>query len=110
MGDRAAEAETLNALGVACSEVGRNDEAVPHLERAVATWNELGDHEGELTGLHNLCAVQAERERHEEAVRCYERMVAIQREEGVGQDGLPSTLEGLAEAKRRLAERGKPRR
>ncbi|NUT46056.1 MAG: tetratricopeptide repeat protein [Saccharothrix sp.] len=42
-GDRHAEAEAEDRLGLLLHSQGRNDEALPHLANAAARWQELGD-------------------------------------------------------------------
>jgi tetratricopeptide (TPR) repeat protein len=58
-GDRAAEAETANALGVGFERLGQLDAAAQQYAQAAALREQLGDEEGLAKSLRNLAIVQA---------------------------------------------------
>ena len=62
-GDIAAEAEALNALGVALLAQGRLLQANRHLQQALDLWGKTGDRTGEARALLNL-AIAQERQGH----------------------------------------------
>jgi tetratricopeptide (TPR) repeat protein len=59
LGDGIAEATALSNLGVVCWQLGRHPEAIGHLSRALAVFQELGDARGEARTLGNLGVVHS---------------------------------------------------
>jgi tetratricopeptide (TPR) repeat protein len=59
IGDGIAEATALTNLGVVCWQLGRHPEAIGHLQRARALFQELGDARGEARTLGNLGVVHS---------------------------------------------------
>jgi tetratricopeptide (TPR) repeat protein len=65
--DKAAEAETRNALGVGYERLGNLDAAAEQYARAAQMREALGDKEGQAKSLRNLAIVEAEQGRRESA-------------------------------------------
>ena len=59
LGDGIAEATALTNLGVVCWQLGRHPEAIGHLSRALALFQQLGDARGEARTLGNLGVVHS---------------------------------------------------
>jgi tetratricopeptide (TPR) repeat protein len=59
LGDGIAEATALTNLGVVCWQLGRHPEAIGHLSRALALFQELGDLRGQARTLGNLGVVHS---------------------------------------------------
>ncbi|SNY25254.1 tetratricopeptide repeat protein [Paractinoplanes atraurantiacus] len=59
LGDGIAEATALTNLGVVCWQLGRHPEAVGHLSRALALFQQFGDARGEARTLGNLGVVHS---------------------------------------------------
>ncbi|MEU4762296.1 BTAD domain-containing putative transcriptional regulator [Actinosynnema sp. NPDC023794] len=82
LGDIRAQAETLNALGVAHQTSQRHTDAVDAYEQALALWEELGDHAGAARTLTNIAVVHYLAGRYRDAVEQGERVLALR----LGQD------------------------
>ncbi|AGL17121.1 tetratricopeptide repeat protein [Actinoplanes sp. N902-109] len=59
LGDGVAEATALTNLGVVCWQLGRYPEAIGHLSRALALFQQLGDLRGQARTLGNLGVVHS---------------------------------------------------
>jgi DNA-binding SARP family transcriptional activator/Tfp pilus assembly protein PilF len=82
-GDRAAEAQALNNLGVVHWRQGQYAQALACNQRSLAIFRELGDRRGQGASLSNL-GIAAERQgRYDEALAYYRESLAIGREAGV---------------------------
>jgi DNA-binding SARP family transcriptional activator/Tfp pilus assembly protein PilF len=69
LGDRSAQSLALRTLGRVYSRIGRRDEALAHLEQALAVSTELG-HETDQAMTHGVLSVIAERDgRREDALQ-----------------------------------------
>lgn len=82
LGDIRAQAETLNALGVAHQTSQRHTDAVDAYEQASALWEELGDHAGAARTSTNIAVVHYLAGRYRDAVEQGERALALR----LGQD------------------------
>ncbi|MCC8250214.1 AfsR/SARP family transcriptional regulator [Saccharothrix luteola] len=77
LGDIRAQAETLNALGVAHQTSQRHTDAVDAYEQALALWEELRDHAGAARTLTNIAVVHYLAGRYRDAVEQGERVLAL---------------------------------
>ncbi|QKW36847.1 tetratricopeptide repeat protein [Actinomadura sp. NAK00032] len=125
-GDRHAEADALNGLGVALRRLRRFEEAVTAHTDAAAVHRQDDDRPGEARTLNNLGSALLMLRRYEEAVTAYTDAAAIYREtaqrrgEGLALNNLGSALRdagrfeeaisALTEAERILSEAGDRRR
>ncbi|MGW4127795.1 BTAD domain-containing putative transcriptional regulator [Amycolatopsis japonica] len=66
--DRCPQARILMFLGIAHSRIGRNDDAVDHLERGLSLARGLGDDRLQLSMLANLASTLREAKRYEEGI------------------------------------------
>ena len=82
VGDRAAEAQAHNDLGVANTRLGRYERAVACHQQGLAIRRELGDRHGQAASLSNVSSVYAWQGRHAEALACLQESLAICRELG----------------------------
>ncbi|PSL56132.1 NB-ARC domain-containing protein [Saccharothrix carnea] len=78
-GDRHAEADVLNWLGVAFHDTGRYDRAIDHHQEALAVSREIGDQLTEAGALANLSSVYRRLARFDEALDCLHRSLTIRR-------------------------------
>lgn len=69
LGDRAAEAQMLNGLGVALNEYGDLDEAATYFERARIAFSDVKDEHGEFNVIGNYCWLEYYRGNYEAAIR-----------------------------------------
>jgi DNA-binding SARP family transcriptional activator len=95
MGDRAAEAQARNDLGVVWRLLGRYPEAIAHYRESLAISRELGDRYGEGASLNNLAVIHERQGRHDEAVACLRASLAIDRELG-DRHGQSTSLNNLS--------------
>jgi DNA-binding SARP family transcriptional activator/Tfp pilus assembly protein PilF len=100
VGDRAAQAQASNDLGVAYQWQGRYEQALPHLRESLTLFRELGDRRGQATSLGNLGMVYDRQGRYEQALVCYQESLAISRELG-DRRGLGLSLPDLGELHQR---------
>jgi tetratricopeptide (TPR) repeat protein len=100
-GDRAAEAQFLNNLGVADWRLGRYRQAASRHERALALCREVGDSEGEARALGNLGIVCWGLGRYEQAADHLQRTLALHRELG-NRDSAGLTLNNIGLLLQRL--------
>jgi tetratricopeptide (TPR) repeat protein len=104
--DRAGEAWSLGSLGFACGNVGRSDEAVGFLQRALVIARECGDEWGEGILLTGLALTYKGGGRLEEAVDCLQRVLVVCRkaEDRWGEGYALNILGGVYRDMRRLAD------
>jgi DNA-binding SARP family transcriptional activator/Tfp pilus assembly protein PilF len=76
-GDREAQAQAHNDLGVAHQLMGRYDQAVACHQQSLAMLQELGDRGGEANSLTNLGNTFESQARYEQALDCHQRSLAI---------------------------------
>jgi glycosyltransferase involved in cell wall biosynthesis/tetratricopeptide (TPR) repeat protein/transcriptional regulator with XRE-family HTH domain len=69
LGDRAAEAQMLNGLGLALNEYGALDEAAAYFERARTAFADVSDTNGEFNVVGNYCWLQYYRGEYNSAIR-----------------------------------------
>jgi tetratricopeptide (TPR) repeat protein len=100
-GDRAAEAQALNNLGVADWRLGRYRQAAVQHERALVLCREVGDSEGEARALGNLGIVCWGLGRYEQAAEHLEQTLTMHRELG-NHDSAGFTLNNLGLILQRL--------
>jgi tetratricopeptide (TPR) repeat protein len=81
-GDTAAEAEALNALGVAYLAQGVLARGQDHLRQALGLWGEVGDQTGEARAHLNLAVAEDQLGRGQQAVSHLRRALALYRETG----------------------------
>ncbi|WP_170215867.1 AfsR/SARP family transcriptional regulator [Asanoa ferruginea] len=79
IGDRRAEAQALEDLGVMCGQIGRLTEAVQHISAALAIWRELDDPIGITGCLTQLGNSYRQLGRFDDAVRHLRRSLAVSR-------------------------------
>ncbi len=112
-GDRAVEGRMRNGIGYVYAEQSRFDEALEHLEAALAIRGEVGDRAGEGRTLKNLGDVRIQLRQAAQALDCYQQAVVIAREvgdrhrEGQALHGVGVALTELgrfAEAEERLGQ------
>ena len=86
-GDRAAEAHALNGLGLVDQQQGRYQQAVSHLQQALALYRETGDRLGEARVLNNLGGTVLQKGSYRQAASHFQQALALYRETGdlVGQ-------------------------
>jgi tetratricopeptide (TPR) repeat protein len=97
LGDRAAQAQAHNDLGVANTRLGQYEQAVACYQQGLAIRRELGDRRGQAASLSNVSAVHAFQGRYAEALACLRQSLAIDRELG-DRHGEAISLNGLGEA------------
>ncbi|HEV7711458.1 MAG TPA: tetratricopeptide repeat protein [Asanoa sp.] len=68
MADRAAQAFAHRNLGLALAQLGRHDEADPHLATALDMYHDLGDDVGQAHTHNTLARVRGKQSRHREAL------------------------------------------
>jgi tetratricopeptide (TPR) repeat protein len=80
VGDRAAEATALNALGLI--DLGRYQQAASRLQQALGLFRQTGDRTGQARALGNLGSNYFYQGRYEQATSLYEQALNIYRETG----------------------------
>jgi tetratricopeptide (TPR) repeat protein len=100
-GDRAAEAQALNNLGLADWRLGRYRQAAAQHERALVLCREVGDREGEARALGNLGIVCWGLGRYEQAAEHLQQTLTMHRELG-NRDSAGFTLNNLGLLLQRL--------
>jgi DNA-binding SARP family transcriptional activator/DNA polymerase III delta prime subunit len=94
LGERAAQAQALNDLGVAHWTHGHHDQAFTHQQESLALRRQLGDLPGQAAGLNNLGLLYETQGRYDQALACLQQALAIDR--GLGDRGaLAGVLESL---------------
>jgi tetratricopeptide (TPR) repeat protein/DNA-binding XRE family transcriptional regulator len=93
-GDTAAEAATLNALGLVCFHQSRYRQATGHLQEALALFRQIGDRTGQPRVLVNLGIVSFLQGQYTQAGECWEQALSLHREDG-DQAGEASVLGNL---------------
>jgi DNA-binding SARP family transcriptional activator len=91
-GDQRLEALAANHVGASLGRSGQLDAAIPHLERALALFQAIGDKRGELAATENLGNCQ----RGQDAVDCLHRALDLATE--LNSDRLSMTHTNLAAA------------
>jgi tetratricopeptide (TPR) repeat protein len=81
-GDSAAEAVALNHLGIVAMRQGRYQQAICHLEQALALFRQTGDRTGQARALCNLGLASYHQGRNAQASDCYKQSLALHRENG----------------------------
>jgi tetratricopeptide (TPR) repeat protein len=81
-GDIAAEAEALNALGVAYLAQGALPRAKDYLRQALGLWGETGDQTGEARAYLNLAIAEEQLGRGHQAISHLRQALALYRETG----------------------------
>ncbi len=94
VGDRAAQAQAHNDLGLGYWRQGQYEQAAACLRESLAIWRELGDRWGEGPSLRTLGIVYERQGRYQEALACQQESLAIDRELG-DRRGEASTLGNL---------------
>jgi tetratricopeptide (TPR) repeat protein len=82
VGDRAAQAQAHNDLGVGHLRQGRYEQALACLQESLAIYRELEDRRGQAASLGNLGLVYEWQGRYEQALACQQESLAIDRERG----------------------------
>ena len=78
--DRAGEAHALTSLGMVHARQGRYEQAIEHLEQAIALFREIDDRDGEARALDNLGLVHWRQSRYEQAIEHFQQAIALFRE------------------------------
>jgi tetratricopeptide (TPR) repeat protein/transcriptional regulator with XRE-family HTH domain len=96
-GDRAAEAEALNGLGLVDWRQGRLQQAADRFRQALALFRDTGDRLGEARSLGNIGLVEFFQGRYQQAADCQRQAVTLFRETGdqVGEALARSNLAGV---------------
>jgi DNA-binding SARP family transcriptional activator/Tfp pilus assembly protein PilF len=81
-GDRAAEAEALNGLGLIDGQQDRHQQAAGHLRQALALYRQAGDRTGEARVRNNLGLVDGRRGRYQQAAEHHRQALALFRDAG----------------------------
>ncbi|HKN50589.1 MAG TPA: tetratricopeptide repeat protein, partial [Actinomycetota bacterium] len=100
-GDRPAQADAHNNLGIFYERLGRYEEAIACHQDSLTTFRELGDRRGEAYNLNNLGIVHRLLGRYEEATACHQDSLTIKRELG-DRRGEAASLNNLGMAYERL--------
>src|SRR5262249_45699123 len=82
VGDRAAEATTLNNIGAVYDQRGDTESALHHYQQALPVHRQVGDRAGEATTLNNIGLVYAQRGDSENAMHHYQQALPITRRVG----------------------------
>jgi tetratricopeptide (TPR) repeat protein len=82
LGDRAAQAQAHNDLGLGHSHQGRFGEALACHQQSLAIRRELGDQQGQAASLGNLGNLHTWQGRHDQALACLRESLAIYRQLG----------------------------
>ncbi|MFE1935576.1 ATP-binding protein [Streptomyces sp. NPDC059474] len=85
LGDRTAEAELLESLGMACTQSHRLAEGAEYHQGALAARRETGDRLGEALSLNDIGLIHLRGRRLEEAKERFEQAAAVFRELGAAQ-------------------------
>jgi tetratricopeptide (TPR) repeat protein len=101
--DRAAEAELLESLGMACTHARRLAEAADHHDRCLAIRRELGDATGVALSLNDIGLLRLRQRRLAAANDLFEQALALFRETGAEQ-WVPVVLSNLAETAHQQGE------
>jgi DNA-binding SARP family transcriptional activator/tetratricopeptide (TPR) repeat protein len=80
--DRAAQAQTLNDLGIVHRWQGSYEQAVACQHESLSIWRDLGDRRGQAASLGSLGNVYESQGRYEQALACQEESLALRREVG----------------------------
>jgi DNA-binding SARP family transcriptional activator/DNA polymerase III delta prime subunit len=75
IGDRSAQAQALNDLGIAYKRYGRYSEALTCHHESLALFRELGDRSGYAYSLINLAVVHHRQGRYEQTIACYQESI-----------------------------------
>ncbi|SFS55819.1 ATP-binding protein [Saccharopolyspora flava] len=103
-GARAAEADLLESLGMACTQAQRTEDAIAHHRRALSIRRELGDDFGEATTLNALGLTFLRSHQLDRARDCFERCLSLvrglgeRRWEGIALGNLADTTTDLGGA------------
>jgi tetratricopeptide (TPR) repeat protein/DNA-binding SARP family transcriptional activator len=81
-GDRAAQAQVHNDLGIVHRCQGRYEQAAACQRESLRTWRELGDRRGQAASLGSLGNVYESQGRYQEALTCQQESLSIWRELG----------------------------
>jgi DNA-binding SARP family transcriptional activator/Tfp pilus assembly protein PilF len=81
-GERAAEAQALNCLGLIDGRMGRYPEGAKHLQEALALFRETGDKSGTARALTNLASAKWRQGQYLQAGSHYRKALALFREIG----------------------------
>ncbi len=71
------QAMVLRALGNACTDTGKYDQARAHLERCIVLYQRLGDHMGQAWAQHNLSTLAEARGRYADALKHNEQALRL---------------------------------
>jgi tetratricopeptide (TPR) repeat protein len=82
MGDRSAQAQAHNDLGLAHSRQGQYERALDCHQQSLTIYQELGDRRGQAASLNNLGIVHQRQGRYDQALACHQQSLAIRRELG----------------------------
>lgn len=95
--DPSVEGLMRSALGVACIMTRQFDEALAHLDHALALMRRGGDRRGEGHAYNNIAVALSQQRRFDEAVRAYRQALETQRAGG-HQLGMAVALANMGEA------------
>jgi tetratricopeptide (TPR) repeat protein len=79
LGDKAGEAQTLDAIGLTHKTLQDIDKALDYCERALQLWQTLGDQRAVALGLYHLASVHTEQHKDAQALTELERSLQILR-------------------------------
>ena len=94
MGDRIAEATTLNNIGLTYSELGEKQKALDYYQQALSLHQAEGDRSGEASTLHNLGLLYSDLGEQQKALDYYQQALLLRREVG-NRSGEAVTLSGI---------------
>jgi DNA-binding SARP family transcriptional activator/tetratricopeptide (TPR) repeat protein len=82
LGDRPAQAQAQNDLGLAHSRQGQYEQALAYHQQSLAIYQNLGDHRGQAASLNNLGIVYQRQGQYDQALACHQQSLTIKRELG----------------------------
>jgi tetratricopeptide (TPR) repeat protein len=96
LGDRYAEAWTLNCLGEVYEQADRPERTAEFCQRALAIWDESGDPWGQWAAWHNQGMSLLDLERFDEAMNCFQQaLIAARRTSNPRSEGMSLTTLGI---------------
>jgi len=101
--NREAEANILQAIGLAYTNLNQPDEGLRHYEQSLAIKRELDDKRGMSISLVGISYIQQLKGEWEAARTSYQQVIELRREIG-DEQGLGETLMSLGEMERRLGD------
>jgi tetratricopeptide (TPR) repeat protein/tRNA A-37 threonylcarbamoyl transferase component Bud32 len=94
LGNDAARANVLHAIGVAYSRMGQPAEALKQYQESLAIKRQIGDRRGMASSLNQIAGIQADSSSPQEAVKNYNEALSLYREVG-DRSGMSVTLVNL---------------